>query len=98
MIFKKKIRITSSQDIINQKAIFNQELSVSQLSSETKKILKDQIELMLMHLKKQFDLESLKKITADRTFEGDGYHVQIFASSGEGFFKKMVGILKKTDE
>ena len=98
MIFKKKIRINSTEDIINQKAIFNQELSVSQLSNETQKLLKDQIELMLTHLQKQFDLDSIKRITADRTFEGEGYCVQVFARSGTSLFQKVRGIFKKNND
>jgi hypothetical protein len=93
MSFNKNILIRSSEDVRKQRAIFNQELSVSQLQTETKIYLKDQVELILSQFERQLEVDTVKKLVAKRNLDGEGFSVEIVVRGGSpGLLDRIRGI------
>ena len=93
MTFKKKIVVRSSEDVRKQRAILNQELSVSQLSLETKDYLRGQIEIILAQFEKQLDVDTVKSLRAERSLDGEDFKIEIIVRGGQqGLREKIRGI------
>jgi|GEM_PF-4478349 len=96
MMFKKTVIVSHSKDIEPTISELETEIDQSNLAPYSANFLKEQIETTLLQFRRQLDTEEVRRIKADRLFEGDGYKVILRLRSGQlspiDKIKKFIGI------